>query len=140
MAASIRFEKGDDRTTVYLSHGGSNLHLTEQFARVLHGYSLAAVNKVSCTQIRVVKGLGQGGGDYGSVRLYAKLLIEEDDDDNRKTYGILIPAPRAGLFDDDQRVLDPVGVAITSAYSTFAGKKFVFKEGWLYGASGDSNL
>jgi hypothetical protein len=136
MAASIRFEKNGRRSTTYLSHGGSNLYATEQFAKALHKYSLAAVTKVSCTQIRVPGGLGDGGsGDYGSVFLYAKLLIKCLDDG--KTYGILMSSPKASMFEEDQSVKQAIGEELTQAYATFAGKSFEYKEGWLFGASGD---
>lgn len=137
MSASIRFEKNGERSTMYVSHGGSNLHATEQFAAVLHKYSLAAVTKVSCTQIRAISTMGESGsGDYGSVHLHAKLLIKCLDDGH--TYGILVSAPKDSMFDEDQNVKQSIGEELTRAYATFAGKQFIYKEGCLWGASGDA--
>lgn len=132
MSVCLRFEKNDHRKLVYFSHGGETLANAQAFASWLGDYSLAALTKVSATESTLVSGY-PGSGTYGSVDVYAKVLMRSAEDS--KVYAVIIPAPVSSIFNEDQEVTEDFGIACASHYSTMAGITFTFISGALMGES-----
>jgi hypothetical protein len=132
MSVGIRFEKNERRNIVYFSHGGQTLANAQAFSNWLVAYSLAAITKVAATQATLVAG-SAGSGDYGSVHLYAKVLMRSAGD--KKIYAVIIPAPVSSIFTADQEVTEEFGIECAARYSILAGATFTFVSGALMGDS-----
>jgi hypothetical protein len=131
MSVSIRFEKDEKRTIVYFSHGGQNLFNAKTFAAWLGGYSLAKITKVGATQADIITDTTERSGDYGSVQLYAQVMIRSAADGKR--YAVMCPAPDSSIFDENQEVTPEFGILCANKYSIMAGVTFTFLEGALCG-------
>jgi len=130
MPANIQFQKDDNFTTVYYQYA-VDLSAVERFAQVLQEYSLAKITRIALTEIRDITWGNEQSGDFGNVRLSARLRFYCPADG--KLCGCQIAAPAASMFNDDNSVKQSVGERLATEYSQLTGKTVEYRDGWLIG-------
>ena len=130
MPANILFEKDGAFDTVFYQYALGMPEL-ERFAQFCQAYSLAKVARVGFTEIRDTNYGSEGDGDFGNVRLAARMRFYCADE--QKIYGCNVQAPRADMFNDDNSVKQAIGELFAQEYSLLTGKTVTYRDGWLIG-------
>lgn len=130
MPANVQFQKDGQFSTVYYKYA-TDLAAVNRFAQVCQEYSLATITRLTHTVIEDVNFADEQDGDFGSVRLYARLRFYCMADG--QMYGCQIAAPSASIFNDDNSVKQEIGERLAEEYGTMTGKSVTYRDGWLIG-------
>jgi hypothetical protein len=130
MPANILFEKDGAFDTVFYQYALGMAEL-ERFAQFCQAYSLAKVARIAMTDIKDTSYGSEQTGDFGNVRLAARLRFYCTAE--QKMYGCNVQAPKADMFNDDNSVKQSVGERFAQEYSHFTGKTVTYRDGWLIG-------